>query len=218
MTRLFVLCCVCAALVFPQRFAVAALRVSAPAARGAAVQLALHRKRCLPYPGGSGLLADGDFSRGVNPLGGAEFSSGFSFAPDWIVIKGNIDFQGTGDGWAKAPDGICSVDLDGSTAGGIETRRFPTAASATYTVTFLFSGNGGSAPTVKRLDVFVAGHSERLTWDTSGGNDAENGDWLTQTWTFAGTGKPTRLRFISGDPPGSLSGPDVAAVSITQNN
>src|ERR1700729_2464629 len=117
MTRLFVLCCVCAALVFPQRFAVAALQIAAPAARGANAQVPLHRKRCVPYPGGSGLLADGDFSRGVNPLGGAEFASGFSFAPDWIVIKGNVDFQGTGDGWAKAPDGICSVDLDGSTAG-----------------------------------------------------------------------------------------------------
>jgi uncharacterized protein DUF642 len=218
MARLFVLFCVCAALVFPQRSAVAALQVSAPAARGAAARLPLHRKRCLPYPAGSGLLADGDFSRGVNPLEGVEFSSGYSFAPDWIVIKGNVDFQGTGDGWANAPGGICSVDLDGNTAGGFETRRFPTAASSTYTVTFLFSGNGGSAPTVKQMDVFVAGQSERLTWDTSGGNDAENGDWLTETLTFAGTGKSTRLRFVSGDPPGSLSGPDVAAISITQKN
>src|ERR1700722_14688939 len=102
MMRVLVLFCVCAALFFPQRFAVAGLQISAPRAGGVAARLPLHRKRCPPYPGGPGLLADGDFSEGVNPLGGVEFSSGYKLAPDWIVIKGDVDFQGTGDGWAKA--------------------------------------------------------------------------------------------------------------------
>jgi hypothetical protein len=144
------------------------------------------------WPAGTGILADGDFSKAPNPTGGREFDLGQSFAPAWEVIKGNVDFQGTGDVWSMGPDGACSVDLDGDMAGGIAHREFPTTANVTYAVTFEFSGNGGCGQIIKKLLVRAAGRSDRLRWSISGGNDAENGVWQAETWTFTGTGSPAR--------------------------
>jgi|HubBroStandDraft_2_1064218.scaffolds.fasta_scaffold181892_1 hypothetical protein len=175
---------------------------------------------CPAWPGGSGILPDGDFSGAPEPNGGDEYGlqKGEVFAPDWVVTgPKNIDFYGLNAQWL-APNGVCSVDLDGTPGrGGMRHNAFPTTRGATYTVTFEFSANGGGQPTVKTLFVRSGEQRTSFTWDTSGGNCAQNGDWKTETWQFRATATTSMLHFESGDRHAGYWGPVVAAVSVTQN-
>jgi hypothetical protein len=113
------------------------------------------------------------------------------------------------------------VDLDGTPgAGAIEHRDIPTVAGTSYTVGFEFSGNGGGPPTIKKMIVKAAGQTETFTWDTSGGNQASNGDYTAETWTFMATANSTRLEFESLDRPARSAehGPVVAAVSMASTS
>jgi hypothetical protein len=180
---------------------------------------------CRAWPGGSGILVDGDFSQAQKPSGAhATFSKGAYLAAEWKVTRGSIDLQSYGSD-AKPPHHVCSVDLDGWSVGAIEHDAIPTTASTSYTVTFLFSGNGRSncpadEPPVKTMSVRAAGQAQRFTWDTSNGNNAENGDFAPETWTFAAIGPMTKLAFVSLDGTKKnrnfICGPVVAAVSVSQ--
>jgi choice-of-anchor C domain-containing protein len=169
---------------------------------------------CPAYSGGSGLLADGDFSQAPYPGSmWVTYYRGATFAPDWEVTRKSIDFAG---GYFDTPEGLCSVDLDGDLSlGGIVHAPFATVSGTKYEVTFLFSGNGFSVPTVKTMLAKAAGQSAQFTWDVSGGNDAKNGDFLTESFTFTADRPETRLTFRSQDPKGSCCGPVVAAISVT---
>jgi hypothetical protein len=123
-----------------------------------------------------------------------------------------------GPGDFNPPNGVCSIDLDGLSVGAIAHAPFLTTPSATYTVGFLFSGNGSCGPNVKTMMVKAAGQSETLTWDLSSQGSANNGNFLQETWSFAATGSRTRVGFISLDqPPSNTCGPVVAAISVTKN-
>jgi len=65
----------------------------------------------------------------------------------------------------------------------------------------------------------AAGQSEQLTWDTSSGHDAQNGDFEQETWSFTATGSRTGLKFESLDPKPrrAVCGPVIGAISVTQN-
>src|SRR5580692_11981568 len=168
---------------------------------------------CPAWPGGTGILPDGDFSGAPEPNGGDEYGlqKGEVFAPDWVVTgPKNIDFYGLNAQWL-APNGVCSVDLDGTPGrGGMRHNAFPTTRGATYTVTFEFSANGGGQPTVKTLFVRSGEQRTSFTWDTSGGNCAQNGDWKTETWQFRATATTSMLHFESGDRHAGYWGPVVA--------
>jgi hypothetical protein len=198
----------------------APLRVS-PAQRQAQGTRPMTEGDCPPSPSGSGILADGDFSQAIEPQNGGAFGlrKGTVFAPDWIV-RGlrTVDFYGFSIEWT-APNGVCSVDLDGSPGpGGIRHALFPTRRGATYTVSFLFSGNGGGAPTVKQMTLRVdESQSTTFSWNTSGSNDAQNGNWTLETWQFKARRPMTGLLFESTDPLGGNNGPIVAAISVTKD-
>jgi uncharacterized protein DUF642 len=173
---------------------------------------------CPANPSGTGVLPDGDFAQGLND--GDHFTEphkGVVFAPYWKVSKRNIDFNGT-TFWEM--DGYCSVDLDGNVAGGIVTSAFPTKRFASYTVTFLLSGNGGQGkgnpPVVKKMVLQAASQFEEFTWDTSNDNDVEHGKWAAQSWTFKAEHPLTTLRFTSEDPHQSSRGAVVAAIAVTK--
>jgi hypothetical protein len=147
------------------------------------------------------------------------FWKGQGFATDWVVTSGSVDLTGN---LFKLPNGVCSLDMDGETLGAIEHSAFTTTSHRAYTVAFVFSANGDpqckNTPTIKTLKVAAAGQSETLTWDTAGGNDGNNGDYLQETWAFTASGSRTKLRFISLDKPKeSTCGPVVGAVSVTEN-
>jgi choice-of-anchor C domain-containing protein len=172
---------------------------------------------CSRWPSGSGILRNGDFHLSPNPGPGVvTWSKGANFTRAWAVTKGSIDLVGPGD--FNPPNGVCSIDLDGISVGGIGHAPFDTVAAAAYTVGFQFSGNGSCGPNVKTMLVKAAGQSTTLTWDLSTQGSANNGNFLQETWIFTATGSRTSLTFTSLDqPPTNTCGPVVAAVSVTKN-
>jgi hypothetical protein len=175
---------------------------------------------CPTYYGGSGILADGDFSQAVNPGGNfIDYSKGSVLAPDWEVVKGEIDFNGTGF-WDM--DGLCSVDMDGYFPGGMRTSAFRTKRGTTYTVTFLLSGNGceGSSEHCrpqKRMKLEAGNQFALFTWNTSNYNDVEHGVFAHESWKFIAAESLTVLSFISLDAKISGRGCVVAAVGVTKH-
>jgi uncharacterized membrane protein len=49
-----------------------------------------------------------------------------------------------------------------------------------------------------------------------GGNDAQNGDYLAETWTFVAAGPVSKVTFTSEDRKGSSCGVVVAGIAITK--
>jgi hypothetical protein len=167
--------------------------------------------------GGTGLLPDGDFSEAPQPAPtyAPIYRKRSVFAPDWVVSRRNINFQSS---LYWDVDGLCSVDLDGNYAvGGIKTNPF-TLPAGSYTLSFVLSGNGGGPPTIKQMKVIVGVQLTTFDWNISSGNDAQDGDYTTETWNFTKTKSgSTVLRFVSQDPKGSTYGPVVAGIAIAQN-
>jgi hypothetical protein len=159
-------------------------------------------------------LIDGDFSHALQPNGVAGFNQGQTFAPSWRVSKGAIKLISS-TYWNV--DGLCSVDLDGGAAGAIAHKSFATSVNAKYTVTFFLSGNGDGAPVVKTLKLSATNRSKKFTWDTSNGNDARNGKYANNSWTFTAVKITTILKFASLDPPGGEYGPVVAGISVNKD-
>jgi len=172
---------------------------------------------CPTWPTGTGILKDGDFHRQVNPgRGYYEYWRGSVFAAGWQPVKrGSIDFNGS-TGWgSQPPNGVCTIDMDGLSAGTIRTKPFATTPSAGYTATFILSGNGFCPPQIKGLRISATGQSQEYTWDISGGNDASNGVWVAETWGFTAVSTSTSLTVQSLDPKQSHCGPVVGAFAVT---
>jgi hypothetical protein len=179
------------------------------------VHAATSYNHCPALPGGTGILPDGDFHQGTNwesqvPL----YHKGQVFAPYWDVTKKSINFNGST--WGDV-DGLCTVDLDGNVPGAIATSAFSTKPGASYTVSFILSGNGYGPPTIKTMKLSVAHQFASYTWNISGGNDALNGDWQAETWEFRATGRSSVLNFASEDPKGSIWGAVIAGISVAKN-
>jgi len=96
---------------------------------------------CDALSSGTGILKDDDFHEAMYPGIYETFSKGADFAPGWNVTLRTIDFTGS---MFSPPDGVCTVDLDGTPGVGAIRHSLATSPSANYSVTFLFSGNGGN--------------------------------------------------------------------------
>jgi len=179
-------------------------------------------QRCPTWPGGSGILGDGDFHGAPQPSTYQYYFRGQHFA-GWDVNKRSVALVNGTTYW-QPPSGVCSIDLDGdSIAGSMET-SFHTASGAGYTAAFEFSGNGDCPwehAYIRRMKVQAARQSETLEWNAANNNDSRHGVWSPATWAFTAPGSKTTLEFISLDgkdgPMKAHSGPVVAAVSVTQN-
>jgi hypothetical protein len=170
---------------------------------------------CPSNPKGTGILPDGDFSQVADESYG--YKKDQIFAPSWEVSKGTIDFYASTGPSNPGLDGLCWVDMDGYTAGGIRSSGFSTKPGQMYMLSFLFSGNGGSGPTIKTLKVSIDHQFTQFTWNISGGNDLGNGDYTIATWKFRSTGKFAVLTFTSLDPRKSLSGAAVGGIAVTKS-
>lgn len=191
---------------------------------GIAPHLSQNTTKCARWPGGSGLLRDGDFREAAYPTGAGSidtFVKGQKFAPSWVVTNGSIDFVGSA--YFEPPHGVCSIDLDGTTPGSsggrvvgvIAHAPFKTTKKRSYTVTFLFSGNGACGPTVKKMKVATENGSKIFKWNISSGHDAQSGHFAPLKWTFRAGSSQTKLTFSSLDKPKTNQcGPVVAAVSV----
>ena len=174
---------------------------------------------CPAVAGGTDILPDGDFSQAVDPeTKGPTYGKGLVFAPGWEVSQGNIGFNGSIAWSGEGLDNLCSVDLDGYyKVGGIKTSAFKTKRGASYTLSFLLSGNGGGPPTVKTMKIQIDHQFTTFTWNISGGNDVQDNDYTLETWKFTGGKEPAILTLVSEDPKKSTYGPVVAGLAITRN-
>jgi Protein of unknown function (DUF642) len=172
---------------------------------------------CPALTGGTGILPDGDFSQATNPGDhGPGYAKGYSFAPDWVVSKGNINFDGTGV-WGDGLSGYCSVDLDGYEPGGIKTNRFSTEQGASYTLSFDLSGNCGGQPKIKNVQISIDEQVAQYTWNTASSNCAGNGDYTTESWGFKATKQTAILKVTSLDAKCCGYGPVIEQIVITKN-
>jgi uncharacterized protein DUF642 len=195
--------------------------VAAVPAHGAIVRVghvkaAASRGTCPAWPGGSGILKDGDFSLAVNPGNIREaIPATTKFAPRWVALgPQTIDFYGNENPDWSAPNGVCNVDLDGTPGpGGIQT-TFAAAPATSYTLTFEMSANATCGSTVKEVLLKASGgQSTTLTWNTANGNDAEHGVWDQESWRFVATKRHMKISFESEDPEGNC-GALIAAVAV----
>jgi streptogramin lyase len=167
---------------------------------------------CPALPGGTGNLADGDFSGALNEM--QTYTSGQTLAPNWVVTQAGIGFYGSESWGAATPDDLCSVNLDSNGDGGIASQQLATVGGTTYEVTFYFSGNTGGNPVNKTLLVSAGDKSETLTWNDGNGG-AQQGLWVAQLWRFVANGSNTTLSFASEDQGGTDYGPVVAGVAVS---
>jgi hypothetical protein len=160
----------------------------------------------------------GNFHEAVLPKGRGwdTFRKNRVFAEGWSVTKRTIDV--VSPAIFGAPSGICSIDLDGHSVGGITNAPFPTIAHAAYMLTFLFSGNGECSPPVKTMVVKVGQtQTHTFTWDVASEGSAEAGNFQLETWAFTADDSQTSIIFDSLDKPAHATcGPVVAAVSVTR--
>lgn len=170
---------------------------------------------CPRYRKGTGILADGDFHEKTDPGGGySTFSKGQLVAPGWKVTMATVDFAGT-TFWSF--DGLCSVDLDGTSAvGGIEHHSFSTKKGAAYVLSFLMSGNSYCGANVKKMRVSVGNQNVVFKWNVANGHSAENGKFAHRQVNFTAAGSTSTLKFTSLDEAGSGCGPVIGALSVTQ--
>ncbi len=95
-----------------------------------------------------------------------------------------------------------SVDLNGTVAGKIS-QTFGTVIGARYGVSFDIAGNHGAAPTLKEMDVVVAGTSQpnavvtnHYSFDDIGRTNTNMG-WVGRSFEFVANDTLTRLSFAS---------------------
>lgn len=171
---------------------------------------------CPRYPKGSGILTDGDFHQAVDP--GAyyrTYSKGRRLALGWTVTVLDVNFVGTMF-WNFHH--LCSVDLDGQSAvGAIAHNAFLTKKGASYTLSFLMSGNSYCASTTKKMKVSAGSQTAIFKWNTANGHSVQYGIVARRDMRFTAASSTTTLKFISLDPVGSGCGPVVGAVSVTKS-
>lgn len=125
--------------------------------------------------------------------------AGSTLITGWTVSVGNIDWLGAPPscGW-QASNGIASLDLVGSGAGGIGgiQQTFDTVPGQTYVVSFDLAGNSGAPPLIKPLAVTVNGTTRTFTFDTTGRTGTNMG-WTAHSFEFTATGASATLNFVS---------------------
>ncbi|MBM3214625.1 choice-of-anchor C family protein [Candidatus Poribacteria bacterium] len=138
------------------------------------------------------LVPNGSFEEGVSVPGGSfvEIAAGSTAIAAWTVSRGNVDYI---NGYWEASAGTRSIDLNGSTAGGVST-EIGTVPGHTYNVMFDLSGNPEGGPRVMRMRASAAGASADFTFDTTGHTKANMG-WRTESWTFTASATRTAVNF-----------------------
>lgn len=154
---------------------------------------------------------DGSFETPRVPANSfSTIAAGQSIGP-WRVTTGSVDLIGAG--YWQAAEGEQSVDLNGTTTGGVA-QSFTTTVGTTYTVTYSLAGNPGGAPTVKTGRVLIDGQNfQDFSFDVTGKTFANMG-YVRRQVTFVATRTSTTLTFASTTPTNSAWGPVVDDVTV----
>lgn len=150
------------------------------------------------------LLVNGSFETGP----GNGLAAPSTAMTGWLVYTGSIDQVGL---WST-PAGARSVDLDGSSPGGLR-QTVTTIPNRAYEVSFLLAGNP-DAPGPKSVRVSVAGVSQVFTFDSTGFT-YENMGWVRRAMPFVATGTSSTIEFESLSVPASSQGAVLDDVILT---
>ena len=127
----------------------------------------------------------------------------------WTVTRNAIDY--VGDRW-NASQGVRSVGLNGSTAGGIG-QTLTTTPGSVYTVSFFMGGDAFAPTLLKHMRVAAAGQFQDYEFDASHAWPWGMG-YLEKTFVFTASATSTFLEFYSLDG-GDSTGPVLDQVSVT---
>lgn len=185
------------------RPAAAALSVAALAAFAAAGATPAHAAggplpASVQAPGVTGpWLLDGGFeSPKATPGSFDTYAAGGHVGP-WTVTAGTVDLIGAG--YWQAADGVQSLDLDGTSAGGVA-QSVATIPGVAYTVSYALAGNPDGGPAIRTGEVLVDGSSvQDFAFDTTGRTPTDMG-YQPRLATFRATGPETTLGFLSTTP------------------
>ncbi|MEQ9359981.1 choice-of-anchor C family protein [Coleofasciculus chthonoplastes] len=154
------------------------------------------------------IIKNGSFEIGSEPGEFLPLSVGSTDIQDWTVIKGGIDYYGTG--WLAA-DGNRSLDLNGTPGVGGVAQTFSTKDGQQYLVSFDFAGHPSGF--LQTMEVAAAGQSELFSFQA--GTDPKNIGWHTQSWLFTAIDTETTLEFSSLQTNYEFGGPALDNVSVT---
>jgi choice-of-anchor C domain-containing protein len=157
------------------------------------------------------LIADGNFD---TPLAAGSYvtygaATSFGAGNVWTVTSGSVDEIGSY--WQAPPTGGGSVDLDGTSPGGIQ-QSFG-AAAGSYDLQFYLSGNPDGAPSTKEVTVTIDGTSSNYFY-TIGGNSKDSMNYVLENLSFTSAGGANLLVFQSDDID-SPYGPVIGGVSVS---
>jgi choice-of-anchor C domain-containing protein len=135
------------------------------------------------------------------------YGTGQTFG-SWTVSLGSVDLI---NGYWMAKDGTKSLDLSGSSRGGVY-QDVATTPGTAYALSFWMAGNGADA---KSLQVFFGGNLVgTFGWTGDGSYGYQNMEWQQRTASgLIATGATTRLEFVSLVE--GASGPALDLVSLT---
>ena len=158
------------------------------------------------------VVNDGLFLESPAPGSFQRYSAGQSFG-DWTVRSGDVDLIGSS--WEESPLGGRSVDLHGSTTGGIY-QTVSTEVGRQYQVVFALSGNfSGGHEAVQDFRVSAAGESQDFSITEPPNWSVSNMLWESRSFTFSATDTTTDLDFLSLDAPSS-SGAVIADIQVIE--
>lgn len=139
------------------------------------------------------LIQNGSFESGLIPPGNPGYltlSPGSTAIENWTVIRGGIDYYGSG--WV-ASDGRRSLDLNGTPGVGGVAQRFAATPGQKYRVSFDMAGHYSGL--LQTMRISAAGQSHDFTFQAR--TDPKNLGWQTQTWEFTAKKPQTALEFYS---------------------
>lgn len=159
------------------------------------------------WPDATNLITDGAFNPAPLPNSFDEYTGAIP-GINWTqsVPGGTVDLVGLNEWGAPSPGNECTMDLDGSSHGGIS-ESFATTPNKVYHVHFQMSGSIDPPRHINNMQISAAGQSRTFHWDTtsSPGHDVYHGVYDRKCWRFTATDSTTTLEFKSLDPPGDTN-------------
>ena len=147
----------------------------------------------LALPAHADLISNGSFETGPDPGVAMTLPVDNTSVPGWTVTRNAIRYVGTN---ANAPDGVRSIALNGSTAGGIS-QTIATSPGTAYTMTFFIGSDPFPVePYVKQLRIQAAGQTEDFSFDGIHAWPWDIG-WQTRTFQFTANAASTTIEIWS---------------------
>jgi choice-of-anchor C domain-containing protein len=171
-------------------------------------------------PASANLIVNGSFE--APSVGSADAPSG-SFTTlfggstnigSWTVTGNTDNSVDWINGYWQAQDGTHSIDLNGTSLGGVE-QTISTVLGQHYLLTFWLSGNPDLSGGTRTLDVSAGASTVPFQYVMTGSNGKTSMLWEQESLNFTGTGSPMVISFVSTTSSNCCFGPALDNVSVS---